>query len=129
MLVFVALVFFVCASIYYLISRRYKFWSELGYEPIPTDFFFGNLKGVGSKLSSFQRFDELYKTYKGKLQAVGMYFFVSPTLMVLDLKLLKNIFIRDFASFQDRGFYYNKKDDPLSANLVRIKFIRACFPH
>lgn len=124
MLVFLALVIFVCGSIYYLVQRRYKFWSELGYEQIPTDFIFGNLKGVGSKLASFQRFDELYKTYKGKMEAVGMFFFVSPTLIILDLELLKNVFIRDFASFQDRGFYYNKKDDPLSANLVKLSLFK-----
>lgn len=119
MFVVIALILFIFALIYFTVEKRYKFWSDLGYDLIPTDFIFGNLKGVGSKIASFERFDELYKAYKGKTETVGMYMFLSPTLMILDLELLKNIYIRDFQSFHDRGFYFNKKDDPLSANMVK----------
>lgn len=118
MLVFLALIVFVCLLVYFSFQKRFKFWNERGFVSAPTDFPFGSLKGVGTKFPSFKRFDELYKTCKGKAEVLGVYIFLSPTLLVLDLELLKNIFIRDFASFQDRGFYFNKEDDPLSANLV-----------
>jgi cytochrome P450 family 6 len=119
MLVFVLLVFFLGALFYYFVQNRYQFWKRRGFVSAPTEFFFGNLKNVGSKVSNVERFDEIYTQYRGKTESVGMYFFVAPTLMVLDLELIKTIYIRDFPSFHDRGFYYNKENDPLSANLVK----------
>jgi cytochrome P450 family 6 len=86
-----------------------------------TDFPYGSLKGLGTKYPSFIGFDKYYDFYKGSTKAVGLYFFMSPKLMILDIELIKNIFIRDFTSFHDRGFYYNKEDDPLSANLVNTQ--------
>jgi hypothetical protein len=118
MLVFLASIFFVCAYFYYWVEKRYQFWKEQGFESAPTDFFFGSLKGVGSKFSNVERFGDIYQSFKGKSESVGMFFFLSPTLMAIDLELVKNVYIRDFSSFHDRGFYYNKENDPLSANLV-----------
>lgn len=118
MLLALALIVSSVALVYWLVQKRYNFWNDRGFISAPTVFPFGNLKGIGTKVPAFEGLDSFYKTFKGKAQAVGMYFFFSPTLMVLDLELLKNIYIRDFTSFHDRGFYYNKEDDPLSANLV-----------
>jgi hypothetical protein len=120
-MLFLVLTIFTSLLAYLLLQKRFKFWDERGFVSAATsaaDFPFGNMKGVGTKMPSFKRFDELYNSFKGKAQVLGMYMFVSPTLMILDLELLKNVFIRDFASFHDRGFYSNKKDDPMSANLV-----------
>lgn len=56
-----------------------------------------------------------YRKYKSKAPVVGLYFFFQPMLLLLDPELFKNILVRDFASFHDRGFYYNKEDEPTSA--------------
>lgn len=120
MLVLLALVIFVFSLAYFYTQKRFRFWNDHGFVSAPTNFPFGNLKGVGTKVPSCTKFDEIYQTFKGKVKAVGIYFFFSPNLMIIDLELVKNIFIRDFTSFHDRGFYYNKEDDPLSANLVCI---------
>ncbi|RZC34764.1 p450 domain containing protein, partial [Asbolus verrucosus] len=50
----------------------------------------------------------------------GLYFMTSPTYMVVDLDYVKNVMTKDFQYFVDRGFYYNEKDDPLSAHLFAI---------
>lgn len=121
MLVVLALLVLVCVLVFLWIQNKFNFWNDRGFVSPPTVFPFGNLKGVGTKMPSFAKFEELYCDYKGKAKVVGIYLFLTPTLMILDLELLKNVFIRDFASFHDRGFYFNKKDDPLSANLVRFK--------
>lgn len=120
MFTILALVFLVFFLLYVWAQHSYKFWSKRGFVSAPTSFPFGNLKGVGTKHPTCLAFDRLYKEFKGKTEALGMYFFLSPTLMVMDIELIKNVFIRDFTSFHDRGVYYNKEDDPLSANLVRI---------
>ena len=118
MIVFATAVLSILAIVYFYVQHRYKFWNERGFVSAPTSFLFGNLKGLGTKIPSFVGFDRLYKSYKGKVKALGMYLFISPTLMIIDIDLVKNVFIRDFSSFHDRGFYYNKEDDPLSANMV-----------
>lgn len=119
MFVLFVLLFSSLVLIFIFKQKRYKYWNERGFLSAPTIFPFGSLKGFGTEFPTFVGLDGYYKSFKGKTQAVGIYFFLSPTLMIMDLELLKNVFIRDFTSFHDRGFYYNKVDDPLSANLVR----------
>lgn len=69
---------------------------------------FGTLDGVGFKMTNSEKYDYYYKKFKGKTQAVGLYHFLSPVLLVLDTELMKNILVRDFASFHGRGLYHNK---------------------
>lgn len=45
---------------------------------------------------------------------------MAPTFFVVDLELLKNICVKDFEHFVDRGFYYNEKDDPIGCHLLAI---------
>lgn len=44
----------------------------------------------------------------------------APTLFLFDLELIKNICVKDFEYFVDRGFYYNEKDDPIGCHLLAI---------
>lgn len=97
------------------VQNRFKFWEDRGFPTPPSSFPFGTLKGVGTTISHFEANDKVYNMFKGKAPAAGTYVFMSPALMSIDLELLKNIFIRDFSTFHDRGFYYNKEDDPTSA--------------
>lgn len=108
----------VIALVYYLVKKRYSYWTDREFLSPSSSFPFGSLKGVGSKTTLAEKLDTIYKNYKGKTPAVGMYFFLHPTIIPIDPELCKNIFVRDFASFHDRGFYYNKEDDPVSAKCV-----------
>lgn len=107
-MIFVYFIIGLLGLIYLWFSKRFKHWEERGFMSPPASIPFGNLKGVGTKISNFEAFDMFYKQYKGKAPAIGLYFFASPIIMPIDLELIKNIFIRDFSSFHDRGFYYNK---------------------
>lgn len=100
---------------YLWVKKCYRYWSDRGFESPKASFPFGSLKGVATKFTSAEAVDIIYKKYKGKAPAVGFYTFLSPTLLPIDPELYKNILVRDFSSFHDRGFYYNKEDDPLSA--------------
>jgi cytochrome P450 family 6 len=94
--------------LYFFITKNFKFWSSHGFQSPPISVPFGHLKGIGTKEATCNLFNEFYQEFKNKTPAIGIYFFFSPVLMVLDLELIKNIFIREFSSFHDRGFYYNK---------------------
>ncbi|KAI7815164.1 cytochrome p450, partial [Rhyzopertha dominica] len=64
-------------------------------------------------------FAKLHDKIKEKgLKYCGVYLFLKPMLIVSDLELIKNILVKDFDHFEDRDFYKNEKDDPLSSHLL-----------
>ena len=105
----------IVALVYLWIKKRFNYWAERGFLCPPSDIPFGSIKGVGQTITASEAIDNIYKKYKGKAPAVGMFFFLHPTILPIDPEVIKNILVRDFSSFHDRGFYYNKEDDPLSA--------------
>ncbi|KAG5669756.1 hypothetical protein PVAND_000050 [Polypedilum vanderplanki] len=116
-LYFVVAVITLC---YLWIKRRYSFWKNRGFLQAEASFPFGSFKGIGTKVTSYEALDVCYKEFKGKAPAIGIYSFFSPNIMPIDPELIKNILGKDFASFQSRGMYYNKKDDPMSANILTL---------
>lgn len=82
---------------------------------------YGNLKGVGKVKSNCDLMVASYKELKGSGPIGGLYFFTSPVVIVLDLELLKRVFVKDYVHFQGRGMYVNEEDDPLSAHLFSLE--------
>ena len=121
MSVVILLVVSAIALLYFWIHRNYNYWLNRGFLSAPTIFPFGSIKGVAREFTSAECLNGIYQKFKGKAQAAGFFFFVSPVMMPMDPELIKNLLVRDFSSFHDRGFYYNKKDDPLSANLLSLE--------
>lgn len=115
MLSVVYLIVGIIAFSYLLIKKRYSFWRDRGFEGPLGVFPFGSMKGVGTKITQAEGFDEIYKQFKGKAQAIGIYSFLAPSIMLIDPEMFKNVLVRDFSSFVNRSFYYNKEDDPTSA--------------
>lgn len=77
----------------------------------------GNMNGVGQSVHFIERQKEIYDALKNVDKVAGFYSMLKPTLLVLDLDLLKNILIRDFNNFTDRNIYYNENADPVSAHM------------
>lgn len=103
------------------IKNKYSYWKERGFESVDGSFPFGSLKGVGFTVHFSQVSKKIYDDYKGKAKAVGLYFFTSPTVLLIDLDVVKHVLIKDFHNFSDRGLYVNAKSDPLSAHLFAIE--------
>ncbi|KAJ8718388.1 hypothetical protein PYW08_002625 [Mythimna loreyi] len=102
--------------LYYFFTRTFNHWKARhvkGPTPIP---FFGNFIDV-----FFRRkhvgvlYSELYNQYPDE-KVVGLYRMTSPTLLIRDLDIVKQVLIKDFDYFPDRGVYYSKKQ--LGDNLV-----------
>lgn len=116
----VLIVLSVLSAFYYFIRKRYSFWLDRDVPFVKPIFPFGNLKGVGKKFHSCDLMKKLYNENKHRGPFVGLYFFLSPVVLLTDLDLIKNVMSKDFSIFHERHFYHNEKDDPLSAHLFAI---------
>jgi cytochrome P450 family 6 len=121
MIVIAILIVTVNVLIYLWVQKRYRYWTDHGFLSEKPIFPVGNLWGVGYKYSEHEAMEKFYNKYKGKTPAVGLYFFFTPTLLIIDPELIRNISVKEFASFHDRTVYYNKENDPLSANVLTFE--------
>lgn len=97
-----------------------KFWELRGVPYIKPNGLSGNLKDVGKTKHMCQVMKEYYDALKGKFPIGGIFFSLQPVAIATDLEFVKNVMIKDFNVFQDRGVYFNKRTDPLSAHLFAI---------
>lgn len=94
-----------------LIKRKYSYWSDMGVPFLNPSIPYGNIKGVGTELHQSMVMSRLYNKLKSLgTPFVGIYFFLSPVVLVTDLEFVKTVLVKDAAYFPDRGGYYNEKD-------------------
>lgn len=104
------------------VKRKYNYWKRNGIPFVEPTFPFGNIKVIRRTEHLSQRLARFYCERKHEADMLGIYFFFTPVLVVFDLELVRHIFIKDFQHFQNRGFFYNEKDDPLSAHLFNVNY-------
>ncbi|CAL1677690.1 unnamed protein product [Lasius platythorax] len=111
----------VSLAVYYYFTSTFNFWKSRGIrgpQPIPG---FGNFKDVILMKKSVTDFlVEIYNNYKDE-SIVGIFTTRTPVLVIKDADLIKNILIKDFTKFADRGFPFHKKLDPLSQHLFALE--------
>lgn len=111
----------VAVLIYWWIRRRLMYWKNRNVPGPQPQGLAGNMTGVGTEISFITKLNDVYNEYKNETPAVGFYMSIIPNLLITDPELVKNILIKDFAKFQDHGFYCNERDDPLSAHLFNME--------
>lgn len=122
MFVDIALFFiFVLFLVYLYFKVKFSHWKNLNIPYIQPRIPYGNIQGHRRKLHSSQVFRKFYDELKVQEKFGGIYFFTKPAILVTDLDLLKNVLIKDFTHFHDRGMYHNVKDDPLSGHLLNLE--------
>ncbi|KAK5638808.1 hypothetical protein RI129_013103 [Pyrocoelia pectoralis] len=120
--IFAVLVACVIGIITYF-KWSFKYWEKRNVPFLKPSIPFGTM---ANPLKPTHSFGELIKLQYEKsrqmgLKHVGLFTFSIPTYMPLSLEYIKDIMSRDFNHFVDRGFYFNEKDDPLSAHLFAIE--------
>ncbi|KXJ81549.1 probable cytochrome P450 6a14 [Aedes albopictus] len=103
------------------VRRRYSYWKERGIPYVEPSFPAGNLRGMGRTEHLSAQMQRCYKELKGKGPVGGMFFFINPVALAMDLDLIKTVLVKDFQYFHDRSVYYNEKDDPLSGHLFSME--------
>ncbi|XP_014207932.1 cytochrome P450 6A1-like [Copidosoma floridanum] len=76
---------------------------------VPVSYFFGRVHLAKIIKNSYVKFCR-YPFH-------GMYFLHKPVLMINDPDLIQTILIKEFHKFADRGWFTDKRVDPMSANL------------
>lgn len=109
------------AVLYLLVIRKYQYWKKWNVPYIEPFFFFGNTKGVNKEFHISEAIQKIYTKLKPNGPLGGLFIFIRPVAIALDLDLVKDILVKDFSNFPNRGLYSNEKDDPLSAHLVNIE--------
>ncbi|XP_017125217.1 probable cytochrome P450 6a21 [Drosophila elegans] len=100
--------------------RTMRYWQELGIPCEEPHVFMGNMQGVRTKRSFSEIWTSYYKKFSGSGPFAGFYWFRRPAVFVLETSLAKQILIKDFNKFTDRGFFHNTEDDPLSGQLFLL---------
>lgn len=117
-------VLLLATTFYLLFKHKHGYWARRNVATPRASIPFGHLQGFKTRMHSSQSMARYYKQMKGTGPFCGLYFFHSPVLLALDLDFVKNVLIKDFNSFQERGVYYNEKDDPLTAHLFSVEGTR-----
>lgn len=104
------------------IQRSYSYFSDKGMLAPPAIFPLGNFWKVGMTVHFIEKINEIYREFRGKDLLCGFYILTQPAYLILDLDLIKNILVKDFYHFHDRGLYHNEETDPLSAHLFSVTF-------
>ncbi|XP_058813403.1 probable cytochrome P450 6a14 [Topomyia yanbarensis] len=110
--------------LYLYVRRKFLYWADRNFPYVAGSFPMGSFNGMGTKYHFTEIMDQAYQKFKMtglSSAATGMYLGFKPCLLVYDLDLIKQILVKDFNNFRDRGMYFNEKDDPLSAHLFSIE--------
>nr|XP_012223626.1 PREDICTED: probable cytochrome P450 6a14 [Linepithema humile] len=108
---------------YYYFTSTFNFWKSRGVRgprPIPI---FGNIKNVmlGKKFIG-DYLTDVYNDYKDE-PLIGIFAKRTPILIVNNPEFIKDILIKDFSTFCERGVLnISKKNDPLTHNLLNLEY-------
>ncbi|CAH1726896.1 unnamed protein product [Chironomus riparius] len=116
-----ALSIVVFGLIYFYIHKRYSFLEEHGFLHEKPRFPFGNMHGAGKKFHPIQIFQRGYKKFKNQAPAFGQYFFLAHNIVLTDLDVIKDVMIKSFDVFHNRGLFHSKEHDPLTAHLLTLE--------
>ncbi|KAG4072089.1 hypothetical protein HA402_015588 [Bradysia odoriphaga] len=113
----------IVAATYWYIHHTLQYWKNRNVPHIEPEFFYGNARGISKQFSPNEFVQRMYLKLKTMNvgPVAGVYLLIQKSVYIMDLDLIKQILVRDFNIFTNRGIYHNEKDDPLSANLAAVE--------
>ncbi|XP_053982814.1 uncharacterized protein LOC128878552 [Hylaeus volcanicus] len=111
----------VLVILYYYFTSTFDFWKRRGVPGPQPIIGFGNIKDIIFARQSLGNYvTKIYNEYKNE-PMIGMFMRRTPTLVVCDLDLVKNVLIKNFSTFDDRGINVFEKAEPLSVNIFNLE--------
>ncbi|KRT84701.1 cytochrome P450 [Oryctes borbonicus] len=113
---------FIIVTLIAYVKWSQTHWKRRRVPHLEPSFLFGNFENPiisKSKRSMPAHFLEFYRKLKEKgLKCGGVYTYFAPMFVIADPAYNKHILLKNFHEFHIRDFYCNKKDQPVSLNLV-----------
>ena len=111
---------FILALVYIYFKWSFTYWKKRNVPYIEPIFPFGNfIDMVLARKPIADICTDIYNTFEGH-KFGGMYIFATPRFIVRDPDLIKDVLVKDFFTFHDRGLYMNEEIEPLSAHLFLL---------
>lgn len=110
----------IAVLLYYYMTAHFNFWKKRGIRgPAPT-LIFGNLaEAFFERTPIGDLIAQYYNAYK-RDPVFGIFERNTPVLVINDLDLIKDVLIKDFSKFTERGFNKAEKAEPLALHLFNL---------
>jgi cytochrome P450 family 6 len=103
----------ILAGVYIFFKWSFTYWKKRNVPYIEPIFPFGNFKDMILTRKPFVDIcADIYNKLEGHKYG-GMYIFTSPRFIFRDPDLIKDVLVKDFSTFHDRGLYMNEEIEPL----------------
>ena len=110
----------VLAGVYVYFKVSFNYWKKRNVPYAKPKFPFGNLGDMLLlKASIAHLFENIYKELDGEKYG-GTFALTKPGFIFRDPDIIKNVLVKDFSSFHDRGFYMDEELEPLSGHLFLL---------
>ncbi|XP_058449381.1 probable cytochrome P450 6a14 [Malaya genurostris] len=110
----------VALLVYLYVVRLQSYWARRNVPYLKPEFFYGNTRTIENTETFGLLFARFYNELKGLGPFGGVYMFAKPIAVVTDLEMVRNVMVKDFQYFTDRGMFMNETQDPLSAHLFNL---------
>lgn len=118
--IFLCTIVFLISVIYHY-KKTYSYWKTRGIPNPPPLPIIGNVLDVALvKRPLHDLLDELYVT-NPEDKVVGFYCCSTPVLVLKDYDLIKEVLVKNFENFMDRGQYFDEDLEPHTANMFNLE--------
>ncbi|XP_033229916.1 cytochrome P450 6k1-like isoform X2 [Belonocnema kinseyi] len=102
-------------------TSKHEFWKNQGVPGPKPLLFLGNFKDILlNRLSPGEFAKNIYDEFTNE-SMVGVYARNTPILIIKDAEVIKDVLIKDFNIFANRGLPVHEKIEPMSQNLVNLE--------
>lgn len=110
------------AALYYYMTSTADYWAKRGVPYLKPTPFIGNSLAFLMSTEYRGKVGQRFYTYaksKGH-KYLGVFLGRRPMFIVCDVDLLKTIMVKDFQYMTDRGLFFDRRREPLSAHLFNL---------
>ena len=109
------------AAVYVYFKVSFNYWKKRNVPYAKPNFPFGNFGDILLFRATVGLvFENIYKELDGEKYG-GTYALTKPGFIFRDPDIIKNVLVKEFSSFHDRGFFMDEEREPLTGHLFLLR--------